>query len=153
VLGGALACHGGPASDTTALFEEITARGVARRSGAGVGAVLGPLPPGVSLVLCGHTHVPGLVQVPEGPLVVNVGSVGLPAYSHDEPYPHCMESGAPHARYALVQRTKRGWRVEQRAAPYDWEAAARRAAEVGRPDWAFQLRTGRVAAKGSLSGS
>ena len=46
------------------------------------------------LVLCGHTHVPRAVQV--GPvLVVNPGSVGMPAYTDDTPVPHAIETGAP----------------------------------------------------------
>ncbi|HKV99892.1 MAG TPA: metallophosphoesterase family protein [Vicinamibacterales bacterium] len=145
VVGEVLACHGTPAHDDVSLIEEIAAGSVRRRNGFETGAVLGPVPAPVTLVLCGHTHVPGIVQVPGGPLVVNPGSVGLPAYSHDVPCPHRMESGAPHARYALVRRDRRGWDVDLRAVAYDWEAAARCAAEVGRRDWAHQLRTGHVA--------
>lgn len=146
-IDGVLACHGTPADDDTSLLEDITASGVQRRRGSEIGAILGDLPSGVSLVLCGHTHLFGMVQVPDGPLVVNPGSVGLPAYSHDVPYPHRMESGAPHARYAVVRRGRGGWAVELRAVSYDWNAAAARAAEVGRPEWAHQLRTGHVALK------
>jgi predicted phosphodiesterase len=143
-LDGIVACHGTPQSDSTSLLEEITAAGVHRRGQAAVAAALGDLSPAVSLVLCGHTHLSGIVQVPSGPLVVNPGSIGLPAYRHDTPWPHCMESGSPHARYAVVQRLNRGWRVEHRAVLYDWEAAAKCAHDVGRPDWAHQLRTGHV---------
>lgn len=139
---GVLACHGTPASDSTVLLEEVTDRGATRRSGDAVREHLGVLRPSVSLVLCGHSHVPGTVQVPDGPLVLNPGSVGLPAYRHDVPYPHRMESGTPHARYAVVHRGPAGWNIEHRAVVYDWEAAARRATEVGRLDWAHQLRTG-----------
>jgi predicted phosphodiesterase len=141
---GIVACHGTPDSDSSSLLEEITAAGVHRRGPAAVAAALGALSPMVSLVLCGHTHLSGIVQVPKGPLVVNPGSIGLPAYRHDTPWPHCMESGSAHARYAVVQRLNRGWRVEHRAVLYDWEAAAKRAHDVGRSDWAYQLRTGHV---------
>jgi predicted phosphodiesterase len=141
---GIVACHGTPGSDSTSLLEEITAAGVHRRGPAAVAAALGALSPSVSLVLCGHTHLSGIVQVSSRLLVVNPGSIGLPAYRHDTPWPHCMESGSPHARYAVVQDLNRGWRVEHRAILYDWEAAAKRAHDVGRPDWAYQLRTGHV---------
>jgi predicted phosphodiesterase len=142
---GVLACHGTPTDDDVSLLEAIAGGSVRRRAGAEVGVILGRLPASVTLVLCGHTHLPGIVQVPGGPLVVNPGSVGLPAYSHDVPCAHRMESGAPHARYAVLRREAGGWAVELRAVAYDWEAAARCAAEVGRPDWAHQLRTGHVA--------
>ncbi len=35
-------------------------------------------------------------------LVVNPGSIGMPAYTDDTPVPHAIETGAPHARYAVV---------------------------------------------------
>ena len=55
------------------------------------------------------------------------------------------ETGSPHARWALVERADGGtWRVQLRATPYDFEAAARQAERNGRGDWADALRTGRV---------
>jgi hypothetical protein len=55
-----------------------------------------------------------------------------------------MAAGSPHARYALVERTKGGWHVEMMAVEYDWDAAAILAEQQGRSDWAQALRTGRV---------
>jgi predicted phosphodiesterase len=139
-----LACHGTPASDIHPLLEEIIPGAVQRRSGLEVRKALGDLAPDTRVVLCGHTHVPGSVQVPGGPLVVNPGSVGLPAYRHDFPAEHVIENGEPHARYALLRRDSGSWSVEFRRIAYDWEAAAACAAAHERPDWAHQLRTGRV---------
>jgi predicted phosphodiesterase len=141
VTDGVLACHGTPGDDSRTLLEDVTEQGARRRSGAEVGAVLGQLQD-VSIVLCGHSHVPGIVQVPGGPLVMNPGSIGLPAYRHHVPHPHRMESGSPHARYALIEGRGGWWRVELRAVVYDWAAAAARADEIGRADWAHALRTG-----------
>ena len=95
-------------------------------------------------MLCGHSHLPHTLLTPRGRQVVNPGSVGLPAYRDDSPCPHAMEAGSPHARYAIVELTAAGWRVEEIAVPYGWEAAARTAAANGRPDWAGWLRTGRA---------
>jgi hypothetical protein len=52
--------------------------------------------------------------------------------------------GAPHARWALLERRPAGWQVSLHAVPYDWEAAAAQAERNGRPDWAHGLRTGRM---------
>jgi predicted phosphodiesterase len=142
VVEGAFACHGTLGNDSRTLLEAVTEHGARRRSGAEVAAVLGQLPAEISIVLCGHSHVPGMVQVPGGPLVLNPGSIGLPAYHHTVPHPHRMESGSPHARYAVIQKHDRSWRVELRAVVYDWAAAAARADEIGRADWAHALRTG-----------
>ncbi|MDA8015810.1 MAG: metallophosphatase family protein [Thermoanaerobaculia bacterium] len=89
------------------------------------------------------THVARQVRQPDGTLVVNPGSVGLPAYTDDEPFPHAMEAGSPHARYAVLEQQPAGWTVEQYSVAYDWEAAALQAERTGRHDWAGWIRTGR----------
>ena len=102
------------------------------------------VPADADLILCGHTHIPRAVQLPDGRLVVNPGSVGLPAYEDTRPYPHAMETGTPHARYATVCDDGGRWSVSFHAVPYDWEEAARKAESQDRPDWARALRTGRA---------
>ena len=141
--GDVLLTHGTPADDETYLLEDVSSGGVRLRSAADVAALLGEET--ASLVLCGHSHLPGATQLPDGPLVVNPGSVGLPAYAEDQPVAHRMETGSPMARYALAEKAGESWRVAWIAIPYDWEAAAAAAEHNGRPDWAHALRTGRAA--------
>ena len=73
---------------------------------------------------------------------MNPGSVGLPAYDDDLPYPHKMEAGSPHARYAILQFTGDEWRVTFRHVPYDHEAMAELARRNGQPELASALATG-----------
>jgi DNA-binding transcriptional ArsR family regulator len=73
------------------------------------------------------------------------GSVGRPAYTHDQPHPHRVETGSPHARWAVVERTAHGWQAQLRSTAYDWHASADRAAALGFADWAHELRSGRAA--------
>ena len=137
-----LLCHGAPASDLTYLLETVSPHGMSLATPRDVTARLGATPQRV--VLCGHTHVPRAVTTADGRLVVNPGSVGLPAFSDDTPYPHVAEAGtphAPHARYALVDTSRRP-RVALIAVPYDWDDAAHDAARAGRADWAHALATG-----------
>jgi predicted phosphodiesterase len=96
------------------------------------------------LVLCGHSHTPRVVELPEGRLAVNPGSVGLQAYSDDVPQPHRVEVGTPQARYALLVRTVQGWAAESILIKYDFQAAAEQARMNGRPEWARALLTGSV---------
>ena len=94
------------------------------------------------LILCGHDHTPGHVYLPDGRLVVNPGSVGLQAYTDDQPHNHAISCGSPHARYAVVTRIGAGWSVEQVAVEYSWDSAAETASANSREDWAHWLRTG-----------
>jgi predicted phosphodiesterase len=141
-------CHGTPASDLQYFLETVTpdqgrdgSPGVRAATAAEVADRLGAVT--APLVLCGHTHMPRAAQC-GGTLVVNPGSVGLPAFDDDHPHAHRMETGSPHARWALVERAEAGWQVQQRLTAYDWEIAAQRAEAAGRGDWADALRTGRV---------
>jgi predicted phosphodiesterase len=141
-------CHGTPASDLVYWLETVVPGAPARVRLASTdevreraaGADLG----GATLVLCGHTHVARTARLAGGVTVVNAGSVGLQAFDHDDPIPHVVENGSPHARYALCERTAAGWSVSLRAVPYDWHASAARAEANGRPEWARALRTGRM---------
>lgn len=142
MLDDVLLCHGTPWADDVYLLEEVTPHGVRMKRTDEIA----PIAHGIraSLILCGHSHQSRTLLIPNGPLLVNPGSVGLPAYTEESPHPHAMEAGSPHARYALVTRFRGTWQVAHRAVVYDWEAAARLAELNGRPDWAAWLRTGRA---------
>lgn len=144
------ACHGTPRSDVEYFLETVTLDyGVAGSRGVRAATPDEALERAgdfrATLVLCGHTHHPRRVELPDGRLVVNPGSVGLPAFDDEQPWRHDMETGTPQARYAVVTRDHAGrWEADLRAVDYDYEAAAARAEASGRGDWADALRTGRV---------
>jgi predicted phosphodiesterase len=157
-----LLCHGSPGRDDAYLLWDVTPDGARPRPPAAIAAALAGaaavtnasvagaartagVNPGaavVPVVLCGHDHLPRSVRLPAGTLVVDPGSVGLPAYFDDTPPPHAMQTGSTHARYALVTRDRDGWSAQDIPVAYDWEAAATAAARHGRPDWARWLREG-----------
>ncbi|MBW8760279.1 MAG: metallophosphoesterase family protein [Burkholderiales bacterium] len=152
-----LLCHGTPASDLVYFMETVTPgfgvdgqRGMRAATAVELAERAGEHPSGdvraglsSALLLCGHSHVPRAMTVPGGPLVVNPGSVGLQAYEDDHPFAHVVETGSPDARWALLERDRRGaWHVQLRSTPYDWQAAAARAEANGRGDWADALATG-----------
>jgi predicted phosphodiesterase len=141
-LPGMILFHGTPLSDCIYLLETVHPAGVCLAAGAEIASRLGDAER-PSLMLCGHTHIPRVVGF-DGTLIVNPGSVGLQAYSDDAPIQHVMETGSPHARYAVLERHDGGWHVDQFQIVYDWETAAGCAIANGRPDWAHRLRTGRA---------
>jgi predicted phosphodiesterase len=139
---GVLAFHGSPTDDLQYLLHTVEKSGVRPASVAEVRQRVGDVS-AYRLLLCGHTHIAGSLQLPGGPLVVNPGSVGWPAYTDDQPYEHEMAAGSPRARYAVVDDVSGGWQVEFRSVDYPWDEAARLAEGFGRADVARALRTGR----------
>ncbi|NVN43960.1 metallophosphoesterase family protein [Asaia siamensis] len=137
-----LLVHGTPTSDTAYFLETVSAEGlrpatqkeiVARADGTDA-----------RIILCGHTHIQRKVAFGGGRLALNPGSVGLPAYEDDEPFPHQISNASPHARYALLNGVDGDWAASFHTVAYDWEQAAQIAERNGRPDWARALRTGRL---------
>lgn len=140
-------CHGSPRSDLEYLLETPEGEAVNLALGVDIDLRLdGRIPPHIGLLACGHSHVPRLVRRPGGLLIVNPGSVGLPAYDDDHPYPrsayHRVENGSPDARYAIAEKTASGWQAELISVPYAFEPVAALAEHHGRPDWACALATG-----------
>jgi putative phosphoesterase len=135
-----LLCHGTPGSDQEPLLETfepaVSRAATAREVDARLGQVQAPV------VLCGHTHVPRAARASQGQLIVNPGSVGLPALETTHPFPLIVETGSPDARYALIERRPAGWRAALITVPYDHRAMADLARAHGRPDWEIALRTG-----------
>jgi putative phosphoesterase len=135
-------CHGTPSSDETYLLEDVSSgRAVLKPEEEIVRLVGGVRYP---VILCGHSHLPRLVSLAGGQIILNPGSVGLPAYSDELPVPHVMETYSPHASYAILTRTATGWDVAFQKVAYDFERASQVATERGREDWAKSIATGRV---------
>lgn len=137
-----LLVHGTPDSDLAYFLESVTEQGMRPATHNEVARRAGPVD--AAVILCGHTHIQRAMTLDDGRLILNPGSVGLPAYGDDRPYPHVVEAGSPHARYAILSDAGHGWTADFHAVDYDWEQAARDAAANGRMDWAKALRTGCV---------
>jgi len=136
-LGDAFLFHARPDNDLPYLLEEI----IGERLLPAPAALIERRLAGVShkFMCCGHSHLPNIQRLASGAIVLNPGSVGFPAYVDVNP-PHVSESGTPHARFAIVT----GDAIELVALDYDHAAAARRASQNDRADWAHFLTTGRA---------
>lgn len=140
---GVVAFHGRPGDDEAYLLEDIADGRLVPADPDTVAARLAGVE--AAVILTAHSHLSGLLTLPDGRLVLNPGSVGLPAYDEPAEPAHVSESGSPFACYAVLRLNEgRVAGVDQIALAYDHEAAARRAASNGRPDWANALRTGRM---------
>ena len=135
-------CHGTPASDTTYLLEDVSSGHPVVRAETEIMGLLGSVRQRV--VLCGHSHIPRVVQLANGQLIVNPGSVGLPAYDDNAPVSHFMETYSPHASYAILEQNRAGWGVALHRVPYNWDEAAKQALGLNAKDWALGIATGRM---------
>ncbi len=133
-------CHGTPFGDAEYLLRKVDPVGDSMRSDAELAELLKRLDHDV--VLCGHDHLQADRRLPDGVLIVDPGSVGLPAYSDDMPFPHTMEAGTPHARFSVIEKRGHDYIASHHEVQYDWERAAAAAELNGRADWALWLRTG-----------
>ena len=144
-------CHGTPASDTTYLLEDVSSGHPLVRAEAEIMTLLSGVTQPV--VLCGHSHMPRVVQLANGQLIVNPGSVGLPAYDDDAPVTHFMETFSPHASYAILEQNRAGWSVALHRVPYNWDEAAKQALGLEARDWAQGIATGRINLGPTLAGT
>jgi predicted phosphodiesterase len=135
-----LLVHGTPSCDTRYLLETVE-HGKARLATQGeiTQRLNGAASP---ILLCGHSHIPRVVELPQNILVVNPGSVGLPAYDDEIPEYHVMETGSPHARYAILEYKNGNWEAEMITVSYDHQHSAQQARKNGRLDWEYALQTG-----------
>jgi len=135
-----LLCHGTPTSDISYFLETVEPTHVRAATLCEVDARLGQVD--AEVIACGHTHVPRSMRASTGQLIVNPGSVGLPAYDDNHPHPHVIETGSPDARYAIIERLDGTWVATHISVPYNHKSMAKLAHARGRPDWERALLSG-----------
>jgi hypothetical protein len=86
----------------------------------------------------GHSHVERIVTIGEQ-IFINAGSVGLPAYSDENP-DHKMETYNNLAKYIIIENDN----IQICAVAYDYKSSSRKANENNRNDWSEFIETGRV---------
>ncbi len=134
-------CHGTPKNDLVYLLEDVSKGYALLRSDNEIIDLLAGQKS--KLICCGHTHIPRAVNLSSGQLIVNPGSVGLQAYTDEEPVVHSMENFNHHASYAIVEKVDSEWRVQNIKVPYDYQRAVNESKQRNRSDWVHFLSTGR----------
>lgn len=138
------ACHACPSDDLSGWMEVAQPDGSRVRAGMDH---ISRLAEGVpqQVMLCGHTHVARTLNLKDGRLIVNPGSVGCPGFRDATVSPPVMIfSGVPHASYAILERSRAQWTVSHRLVPYDASRMIALAQAAGYGDWVSALATGWV---------
>jgi putative phosphoesterase len=134
-------CHGTPKSDLIYLLEDVSNGCAQLRSDNAIIKLLEGQQS--KLICCGHTHIPRAVTLSSGQLVVNPGSVGLQAYSDEEPVVHSMENYNTYASYSIVEKLGEQWHVQNIKVPYNYQLSVNESIKRNRKDWGHFLSTGR----------
>lgn len=137
------ACHGNILTDDLPLVEDITEEGVVLKSDETLTSALKNI--SQPIILCAHTHIGRLTYLNNSKIIINPGSVGLPAYTDDLPFPHKMESHSPFAKYCILEiQGEELISYQNINIKYDWNAASKLAAKNKRPDWEYWLKFGKA---------
>jgi predicted phosphodiesterase len=142
---GVLLCHGTPAADTEGWLDTPAPGGLEPATPQAIEAAAAGH--GAEAFLCAHTHVPRIVRLADGRLILNPGSVGCPAWAdrRSPASPRIVATGAPDARFGIIERRGGVWLGMLCAVPYDAAPMIARAAAAGEADWCAALATGRIA--------
>jgi len=135
-------CHGTPESDDEYLLEQVTANGVFVYNDENLVSRTAHVKE--RIILCGHSHVNRVVYLSNDKIILNPGSVGLPAYLGNGEHRFAMESMTPHAKYAIVHADGDQINIEQVLCTYDWHKASEAALKNGNAKWAKYLLYGRM---------
>ena len=134
-------CHGTPKDDLIYLLENVELGYACLRSDSEIIKLLNGQKS--KLICCGHTHTPRTVSLTTGQIIINPGSVGLQAYTDDEPIVHSMENYNYMASYSVVEKTVDSWNIKHIKVPYDVKQAVAECEKRNRMDWVHFLTTGR----------
>ena len=134
-------CHGTPDDDLIYLLENVEFGYARLRSDSEIIKLLNGQKS--KLICCGHTHTPRAVSLTTGQVIMNPGSVGLQAYTDDEPVVHSMENFNSMASYSVVEETGGSWNINHIKVPYDVKQAVSECEKRNRMDWVHFLTTGR----------
>jgi len=135
-------CHASPENDELYMLNEITPNAVTLKQPEEIMKLVKDIPQ--NIIFCGHSHLPTIVFLPNNKIIINPGSVGLPAYEEDEPFYYKIESGTPFANYTVVEKRNGEWIIEQLSIPYDTTEVIKQSEGQNRSDWARALKYGRV---------
>jgi putative phosphoesterase len=135
-------CHGTPESDDEYLLEHVTAQGVFVYNDEDLIEKTRHIQQ--RIILCGHSHVNRVIYLSNGKIIINPGSVGLPAYLGNGEHRFAMESMTPHAKYTIVKVDGEHINIEQIHCTYDWNRASQAAKNNGSDKWSQFLLQGRM---------
>ena len=128
--------HGSPNNCREYLFEKIINGNIVIKNEKEILESIKDIE--TKFIAFGHSHLEKIMKI-ENQILINAGSVGLPAYSDNEP-PHKIETHNNYSKYIIVEDNN----VEICYIEYNYKSAAKKAMENNRPDWSKCIEYGRI---------
>jgi len=91
-------------------------------------------------VLCGHSLKARCINLGNGQVVINPGSVGLQAFKSTNPCLHSIENASPKASYIILDINKNEYNISLHTVSYDYEKAIFEANKRDEKSWAYALK-------------
>lgn len=95
-------------------------------------------------VLCGHSHKARCVNLSNGQVVINPGSIGLQAFKSSNPCLHNIENLSPKASYIILDINKNEYNIVLHSVSYDYKKAINKANIRDEKAWAYALEYAKV---------
>jgi predicted phosphodiesterase len=128
--------HGSPNDNSKYFLEKIIEKNIILKTNEEMLKNIGNIK--TKYIGFGHSHLERILTIGEQ-VLINAGSVGLPAYSDENP-DHKMETYNNFAKYIIIDNES----IEIMYIPYDYKASSKRAKENNRNDWSYYIENGRV---------
>lgn len=135
-------CHGNHTSNKEYLLEKVKCKTLVLRSldeiDKSIHKIMQPI------ILCGHSHIPRVIESSSGQVIINPGSVGMPCFeSENSEGTYASENGASFARYATIEVIDgKLCEISHHTLKYQKGNSIESALQYDRSDYAAWVKTG-----------
>lgn len=128
--------HGSPNSNREYFLEKIINNQIEVKSYHEIKKIISKI--NKKYICFGHSHLERIIKM-DAQILINAGSVGLPAYLETEPN-HKIETFNNYAKYIVIEDKN----IEICNVEYDYKISCKRAKENNRDDWSKYIEYGMV---------
>lgn len=137
--------HGTQHDDSVYLLEDVSSGKEVLRSEQEIIKLLDDVES--KFVFCGHSHKARCINLSNGQVIINPGSVGLQALESSHPCSHSIENLYKEATYIILDISDEQYNIALHKVEYDYEKAINEAKKRKEKSWVYTLESGKVLKK------
>jgi predicted phosphodiesterase len=134
--------HGTQHDDSKYLLEEVIEGSLILRNEKKILELIDDVES--KFVICGHSHKARCINLSNGQIVINPGSVGLQALTTSSPSFHSIENHTNEASYIILNIKDTEYDITLNKVSYDYDKAISAVNKRNEKQWAYALKTGKV---------